>query len=137
MVQYKWSTILHDGCNWVFILIKHFFTNISVEKIGIGTFGVVWEAKALQVLPNEVETVVAVKALHKNAEIKHMQALANELKMMIYLGNHKNIVNLIGACTKKISRGTFYWRYIFQIDPQSWSFHKVNIAQCYFSVKNF
>ena len=32
--------------------------------------------------------------------------LLSELKILIHVGEHKNIVNLLGACTK----GMFYWR---------------------------
>ena len=29
------------------------------------------------------------------------EALAKELKLMLHLGNHVNVVNLLGACTTK------------------------------------
>jgi hypothetical protein len=34
-----------------------------------------------------------------------LEALVSELKIMIYLGAHLNVVNLLGACTKSIIRG--------------------------------
>jgi hypothetical protein len=34
-----------------------------------------------------------------------MEALVSELKILIHLGSHLNVVNLLGACTKKISKG--------------------------------
>jgi len=35
-----------------------------------------------------------------------LEALVSELKILIYLGSHLNVVNLLGACTKQISRGS-------------------------------
>jgi hypothetical protein len=44
-----------------------------------------------------------------------LEALVSELKIMIYLGAHLNVVNLLGACTKSIIRGTcFFVRFLFQ-----------------------
>ncbi|KAG7279618.1 hypothetical protein CRUP_011711 [Coryphaenoides rupestris] len=42
---------------------------------------------------------VAVKMLKPNAHSTEKEALMSELKVLSYLGNHVNIVNLLGACT--------------------------------------
>jgi hypothetical protein len=34
-----------------------------------------------------------------------LDALIRELKIMIYLGGHLNVVNLMGACTKTAVKG--------------------------------
>ena len=34
-----------------------------------------------------------------------MKALVSELKVLIHLGQHLNIVNLLGACTTDIRKG--------------------------------
>ncbi|PFX14424.1 Fibroblast growth factor receptor 1 [Stylophora pistillata] len=47
-----------------------------------------------------VKTTVAVKTLKKNAKPEDFDDLASELKILIHVGEHKNIVNLLGACTK-------------------------------------
>ena len=44
---------------------------------------------------------VAVKCLKPGAEGKVHKDLENELKLMQHIGGHKNIVNLLGACTQK------------------------------------
>uniref|UniRef100_A0A3P8U7H3 receptor protein-tyrosine kinase n=1 Tax=Amphiprion percula TaxID=161767 RepID=A0A3P8U7H3_AMPPE len=44
-------------------------------------------------------TTVAVKMLKPNAHSTEKEALMSELKVLSYLGNHVNIVNLLGACT--------------------------------------
>jgi hypothetical protein len=37
-----------------------------------------------------------------------LDALIRELKIMIYLGSHLNIVNLMGACTKTLVKGKIH-----------------------------
>eukprot|EP00111_Clytia_hemisphaerica_P018541 TCONS_00054846-protein len=43
--------------------------------------------------------MVAVKTLKDGAAESEYKDLASELKILIHLGEHKNIVNLLGACT--------------------------------------
>lgn len=38
-------------------------------------------------------------AIAANAHSTEKEALMSELKVLTYLGNHMNIVNLLGACT--------------------------------------
>jgi len=45
------------------------------------------------------KTMVAVKTLKEGAAETEYKDLASELKILIHLGEHKNIVNLLGACT--------------------------------------
>ncbi|XP_065668911.1 vascular endothelial growth factor receptor 1 isoform X2 [Hydra vulgaris] len=47
------------------------------------------------------KTMVAVKTLKDGASESEYKDLASELKILIHLGEHKNIVNLLGACTTK------------------------------------
>ena len=42
---------------------------------------------------------VAIKLLRADATERENEDLASELKLMIHIGRHKNIVNLLGACT--------------------------------------
>ena len=48
---------------------------------------------------------VAVKMVRSGANIAAMEALIGELKILIYLGSHLNVVNLLGACTKQMYKG--------------------------------
>jgi len=41
-----------------------------------------------------------------------LESLASELKIMIHLGPHLNIVNLLGACTKNVIKGVKYHVYM-------------------------
>ena len=42
---------------------------------------------------------VAIKTLKENATPKHQMDLASELKLLIYMGPHSNIVNVLASCT--------------------------------------
>ena len=74
------SSILHylkeKSCIFIFIFEHQDLGQIDLEK-----------------------TQVAVKKLKKDASSDEYKDLASELKIIIHLGEHKNIVNLLGACT--------------------------------------
>jgi hypothetical protein len=54
----------------------------------------------------ETVTTVAVKMIKPtNNSDAALEALIGELKIMIYLGSHLNLVNFIGACTKTTVKG--------------------------------
>jgi len=50
----------------------------------------------------KTNTQVAVKTLKENADHAYLVALMSELKVMMYIGVHPNLVGLIGAITKKL-----------------------------------
>lgn len=39
-----------------------------------------------------------------NADESHFKALMSELKIMVHLGKHINVVNLLGACTRNLAK---------------------------------
>lgn len=49
--------------------------------------------------------IVAVKMIRSETNLLALEALVSELKILTYIGSHLNIVNLLGACTKNISKG--------------------------------
>lgn len=55
-------------------------------------------------IDNETDLTVAVKMVKKTADDSYLRALVSELKIMVHLGKHLNVVNLIGACTKHIAK---------------------------------
>ncbi|KZC11867.1 Vascular endothelial growth factor receptor 1 [Dufourea novaeangliae] len=80
-------------------------SRLKLGKIlGRGVFGVVVKAEATGIRKNEVVTTVAVKMARRKTNGMHLCALASELKIMTHLGKHLNIVDLLGACTKNISK---------------------------------
>lgn len=74
------------------------------KQLGAGAFGVVMKAIASGIMVNEDETVVAVKMVKKQTDNEVMRALISELKIMVHLGQHLNVVNLLGAVTKNIAK---------------------------------
>ncbi|XP_062864554.1 KIT proto-oncogene, receptor tyrosine kinase b [Trichomycterus rosablanca] len=67
--------------------------------LGAGAFGKVVAATAYGLRSPDTVTTVAVKMLKPSAHSTEKEALMSELKVLSYLGNHMNIVNLLGACT--------------------------------------
>ena len=48
---------------------------------------------------------IAVKTVQTNAEKLYIKSLLSELKIMIHLGKHPGIVNLVGAQTQSLNKG--------------------------------
>ncbi|KAL6110106.1 kit [Pungitius sinensis] len=69
------------------------------KTLGSGAFGKVVRATAYGLCSADTVTTVAIKMLKPNAHTTEKEALMSELKVLSYLGNHVNIVNLLGACT--------------------------------------
>lgn len=74
------------------------------KQIGAGAFGIVYEGIARGILPNEDESKVAVKMIQKIADNESIRALVMELKIMIHIGSHMNVVSLLGAITENIAQ---------------------------------
>ena len=53
---------------------------------------------------NEAQTTVAIKTLNPYSNKDVLKSLMSELKIMSHLGQHPNIVNLLGAITTNIQR---------------------------------
>ncbi|XP_075050265.1 fibroblast growth factor receptor 3 isoform X3 [Mixophyes fleayi] len=78
-------------------------TRLTLGKpLGEGCFGQVVMAEAIGIdkdKPNKSLTV-AVKMLKDDATDKDLSDLVSEMEMMKMIGKHKNIINLLGACTQ-------------------------------------
>ncbi|XP_072120194.1 vascular endothelial growth factor receptor 3 isoform X1 [Mobula birostris] len=70
------------------------------KTLGHGAFGKVVEASAFGIDKSSSCRTVAVKMLKDGATANEHKALMSELKILIHIGNHLNVVNLLGACTK-------------------------------------
>uniref|UniRef100_UPI003AADEB64 vascular endothelial growth factor receptor 1 n=1 Tax=Centroberyx gerrardi TaxID=166262 RepID=UPI003AADEB64 len=74
---------------------------LSLEKpLGRGAFGKVMQASAFGIDNATSCRTVAVKMLKEGATASEHKALMTELKILNHIGNHLNVVNLLGACTK-------------------------------------
>uniref|UniRef100_A0A3Q2I213 receptor protein-tyrosine kinase n=1 Tax=Equus caballus TaxID=9796 RepID=A0A3Q2I213_HORSE len=70
------------------------------KPLGRGAFGQVIEADAFGIDKAATCKTVAVKMLKEGATHSEHRALMSELKILIHIGHHLNVVNLLGACTK-------------------------------------
>lgn len=88
---------------------------LTGRQLGIGAFGRVVEATAIGIRTTSTQTqsstmstssrTVAVKTTRMPTTVDALETLIGELKIMIHLGFHVNVVNLLGACTTRINRG--------------------------------
>nr|XP_046261801.1 macrophage colony-stimulating factor 1 receptor [Scatophagus argus] len=109
--EIRWKIIeARDGNNYTFIDPTQLPYNekwefprdkLKLGKIlGAGAFGKVVEATAFGLGKEKDNAMrVAVKMLKASAHADEREALMSELKILSHLGHHKNIVNLLGACT--------------------------------------
>lgn len=88
----------------IFLRYLCFHSTKTGKQLGAGAFGVVYKAEARGIINAEETTTVAVKMVKKSADNMYIKALASELKIMVHLGKHINIVNLLGACTKNVGK---------------------------------
>lgn len=103
------------------------------KLLGAGAFGIVVKATALGIVQDEEETTVAVKMVKSNANyevwqrlyvksmlfsyiyhlinfiFQNLRSLISELKILIHLGKHLNVVNLLGAVTKNLNKRKYYF----------------------------
>uniref|UniRef100_A0A673H9F0 Fibroblast growth factor receptor n=1 Tax=Sinocyclocheilus rhinocerous TaxID=307959 RepID=A0A673H9F0_9TELE len=85
-------------CNFVFVCNRL----VLGKPLGEGCFGQVVMGEAIGLdkdKPNRI-TKVAVKMLKSDATEKDLSDLISEMEMMKMIGKHKNIINLLGACTQ-------------------------------------
>ena len=78
--------------------------SLAGKQLGAGQFGRVVQARAVG-LGGAGSSTVAVKMVKCRADNTALTSLACELKVMLHLGAHLNVVNLLGAVTKHIIRG--------------------------------
>lgn len=78
------------------------------RQLGAGAFGRVIKATVTGLFDDEPKTTVALKMCKSQSDQSHVQALTRELKVMIHLGKHLNIVNLMGANTVNVGKGELW-----------------------------
>ncbi|CAG7834287.1 unnamed protein product [Allacma fusca] len=86
-------------------------SNLHFEKqLGAGAYGTVMRARAQGLFDSNGLSIltVAVKTVPPNAEFEYFKALLMELKIMIHIGAHVNVLKFLGAVTEKIQRREVY-----------------------------
>ena len=78
--------------------------HLTTLQIGSGAFGRVVLATAVGILEWEPKTTVAVKMCKPPVTKPQLVGLMSEIKIMLHLGKHINVVNLLGACTMELSK---------------------------------
>jgi len=69
-----------------------------MPPLGSGEFGIVYSGTFKN-------TSVAIKTTQPDAEVEYFRAMLKELKVMIHIGKHENIVNFLGFNTEYIRKG--------------------------------
>lgn len=73
------------------------------KQLGSGEFRDVFKAKAEGIINKDTKTIVAVQIIKENNTFSK-KVLISDLKIMIHLGKHLNVVNLLGACTGNMKK---------------------------------
>ena len=83
--------------------------------LGAGAFGRVYRAQAKGMGEEGAPLLVAVKMMKSRSDRHQLLSLRSEIKIMMHIGRHINIVNLLGACSTDIaSKGWYISRVIFE-----------------------
>ncbi|CAL4139142.1 unnamed protein product, partial [Meganyctiphanes norvegica] len=83
--------------------------NIKLGKqIGSGAFGRVVIAEVTGLVDKTSTTRAAVKMCKAKDDTSQIKALAREVKIMIHLGKHLNIVNIMGAHSVNLVKGDLW-----------------------------
>lgn len=83
------------------------FILFSGKMLSLGMFSVMIKAKAVGIVERNVITTVAVKTVQSNDDPYYLNILASELTIMIHLGRHINVIDLLGAYTMKLDKSNF------------------------------
>lgn len=85
--------------------------NIDKESVlGSGQFGIVYKGLIIRRCSSSngssLEPIqIAAKMLKPNSDREYVKEFLKELKLLIFVGKHINIVELIGACTSCEAKG--------------------------------
>lgn len=77
------------------------------KRLGHGAFGEVFKGEAKGLITGEPTTTVAVKRAKIPPKDEDIKSLITELKIMIYIGKHVNILNILGVVRENIKNRNY------------------------------
>ncbi|KAF2359275.1 Immunoglobulin I-set [Trinorchestia longiramus] len=81
-------------------------SKLEYERLlGQGAFGMVYRARVRGQIAGQDNPFVAVKKVKSLSNPSHLKGLESEAKIMMHIGKHPNIVNLLGICTAHVRSG--------------------------------
>ena len=57
-----------------------------------------------------------MKTTKSSADDQQLKSLRSEVKVMIHIGRHMNIVNILGACSKNIAKKGQYFYHLLLLN---------------------
>jgi len=84
----------------IYILLSLLKYKDSAKLLGKGAFGAVYRGSL-----EGTESDVAFKMTQSNCTSTSLKSLLSEIKIMIHVGQHPNVVCIIGAFTGEMRRG--------------------------------
>ena len=75
--------------------------------LGSGEFGIVYKGSVndSKIINSTEQIEVAVKTTKNKTSATILKSVLSEIKTMIYIGHHENVVGLIGAYTTELRKG--------------------------------
>lgn len=100
--------------NYDISVYKPVFFVIPERQLGVGAFGRVYKAELLSLTAGGKPTTVAVKTIKSKTNEEHIKGARAEVKILMHIGRHRNIINLLGVCSKDVvDKGDVLLRYAY------------------------
>ncbi|CAL8100404.1 unnamed protein product [Orchesella dallaii] len=80
----------------------------TTKVLGSGNFGQVVKGAITDEYDSSSQMEVAVKTVKPKYDILYFKTLLTEVKIMAYIGQHVNVVSLVGACTQNLKKRQIY-----------------------------
>ncbi len=77
----------------------------TAKVLGTGEFGIVYKGTVSDFNAIQNALDVAVKTTKSKTSASILKSVLSEIKTMIYIGQHENVVGLVGAYTAEVRKG--------------------------------
>ena len=82
------------------------------KELGSGNFGTVFKGEAFGLFYPKSKTTVAIKTVTSTSNEGDIKTLIGEMKVMSYLEQHCNLVNMLGTCTSDSEENGSIWLFL-------------------------